>query len=119
MGINYLWDTNIAIYYLQNQFSSGAEKFIDSIILKSIPSISVITEIELLSWKSSSKKDTLIIKQFISDSNVFELDQEIKKICADIRKEYGLKLPDAIIAATSIFNNLIFNNKKHQRLSSY
>jgi predicted nucleic acid-binding protein len=121
MGINYLWDTNIAIYYLQNQFPSAAEKFIDSILLKSVPSISVITEIELLSWKSSSKKDTLIIKQFISDSNVFELDQEIKNICADIRKEYGLKLPDAIIAATSIFNNLILitrNTKDFQAIKN-
>jgi len=104
--MNYLWDTNIAIYYLQNQFPSNAEKFIDSIALETLPSISVITEIELLSWKSASKKDTHLIKQFINDCNVFELDQETKILCADIRKKHGLKLPDAVIAATSITNNL-------------
>ncbi len=121
MGINYLWDTNIVIYYLQNQFSSNAEKYIDSIVLENIPSISVITEIELLSWKNASKKDTLIIKQFINDSYVFELDPEIKNVCAEIRKKHGLKLPDALIAATSIINNLILvtrNTKDFQSIKN-
>ncbi len=29
MGIKYLWDTNTAIYYLQQQFPPAAEKFMD------------------------------------------------------------------------------------------
>lgn len=29
MGIKYLWDTNTAIYFLQQQFPPPAEKFID------------------------------------------------------------------------------------------
>jgi hypothetical protein len=29
MGIKYLWDTNMAIYYLQQQFPPQAEKYID------------------------------------------------------------------------------------------
>jgi hypothetical protein len=33
MGIKYFWDTIIAIYYLQKQFSSSAEKFHDLILL--------------------------------------------------------------------------------------
>jgi hypothetical protein len=32
MGVKYLWDTNIVIYYLQQQFTPSAEKFIDSIL---------------------------------------------------------------------------------------
>lgn len=45
MGIKYLWDTNTAIYYLQQQFPPSAEEFIDSTLSDSIPAISVITEI--------------------------------------------------------------------------
>jgi len=32
MGIKYLWDTNSAIYYLQQQFPASAEKFIDDLL---------------------------------------------------------------------------------------
>lgn len=46
--MKYLWDTNIVIYYLQQQFPPDAEKFIDTILQDSPPSISVISEIELL-----------------------------------------------------------------------
>jgi hypothetical protein len=48
MGIKYLWDTNTAIYYLQQQFPTSAEKFIDDLLKEESPVISAITEIELL-----------------------------------------------------------------------
>jgi hypothetical protein len=52
MGIKYLWDTNTAIYFLQQQFPSVAEKFVDKILLDGEPILSAITEIELLCWKT-------------------------------------------------------------------
>ena len=48
MGVKYLWDTNIAIYFLQQQFPPDAEKLIDDLLKESLPCISAITEIELL-----------------------------------------------------------------------
>lgn len=43
MGIKYLWDTNIAIYYLQRQFPLSAEEFMDGILNEFQPCISAIT----------------------------------------------------------------------------
>ena len=106
MGLTYLWDTNTAIYYLQRQFSKEAEQLMDNILSETLPAISVITEIELLCWKSASEKDVLVLKDFIKDSIVFELDQNIKTKTIEIRKNYTIKLPDAIIAATAVVNNL-------------
>lgn len=106
MGIKYLWDTNTAIYYLQQQFPVSAEKFVDSILVNSKPAISVITEIELMCWKGSSEKDNAVIKSFITDCFLFELEQSIKEQTAVIRKEVKMKLPDAIIAATALSYNL-------------
>jgi len=104
--MKYLWDTNIVIYYLQQQFSPNAEKYIDSLLLKSRPVISAITEIELLCWKTTSKKDIQVLQSFISDSFVIELEQTIKNKTAEIRKTSNIKLPDAIIAATAILYDL-------------
>lgn len=100
MGINYLWDTNTTIYYLQQQFPTTAEKFIDEILEDSDPAISVITEIELLCWKTPVDRDLKVLHNFISDVPVFELDRDIKFKTAEIRKAHRIKLPDAIIAAT-------------------
>ena len=106
MGIKYLWDTNIAIYYLQQQFPSGAEKFMDDLLKEEQLVISAITEIELLCWKTAAQKDLEVLRNFINDALVIELEQPIKLRAADIRKAYKIKLPDAIIAATALVYNL-------------
>jgi predicted nucleic acid-binding protein len=120
VGVNYLWDTNTVIYFLQRQFTPSAERFIDDILLTSRPVISATTEIELLCWKSANDNDLLTLRNFIQDSYVYELDQDIKNQTAEIRKYYNLKLPDAIIAATAIVNKLTLitrNTKDFDRLS--
>lgn len=106
MGINYLWDTNTVIYYLQQQFPLSAEKFIDDMLLTEQPVISAITEIELLCWKAISKNDLEVLHNFINEALVMELEQSIKIKTAEIRKAYRIKLPDAIIAATALIYNL-------------
>lgn len=102
MGVKYLWDTNIAIYYLQRQFPRDAEKFMDEVVKVSHPCISAITEIELLCWRSSTEKDIDVLNRFIKDALVIELEQKIKVKAANIRKDLKIKLPDAIIAATAL-----------------
>ncbi|RYX80665.1 hypothetical protein EON73_05275 [bacterium] len=63
--MKYLWDTNIVIYYLQQQFTPLAEKFIDKIIKTEKPCISAITEIELLCWKTTNENDLITLQNFI------------------------------------------------------
>ncbi|MCF8371983.1 MAG: type II toxin-antitoxin system VapC family toxin [Bacteroidales bacterium] len=106
MGIKYLWDTNIAIYYLQDLIPPSVALYIDGLILNSPPAISVISEIELLCWKTTNPDDIEILKSFINDCYVYELNNQIKMKTAEIRKQHRVKLPDAIIAATAIVFNL-------------
>ena len=106
MGINYLWDTNTAIYYLQQLFPLGGEKFMDDLLKEKQPVISAITEIELLCWKNATEKDLEVLRNFITDALVLELEQDIKLKTADIRKAHHIKLPDAIIAATALVYDL-------------
>ena len=114
MGIKYLWDTNIVIYFLQQQFPSGAEKFVDELLKEGMPIISAITEIELLCWKTASPKDIDLLHSFINDALVIEIERPIKLKTAELRKQYNIKLPDAIIADTAFYYGftLITNNIK-------
>lgn len=107
MGIKYLWDTNIAIYFLQKQFPPLAERFVDNLLKEEPPTISAITEIELLCWKTANEKDMEVLHSFINDALVIELEKAIKIKTSEIRKTNRIKLPDAIIAATALVYGLI------------
>ena len=106
MGIKYLWDTNIVVYYLQGHFTHSAELFMDGLLSRSQPAISVITEVELLCWKTSQAKDLELLQNFIDDVWVFELEKPIKLQTARIRRQHKIRLPDAIIAATALVHDL-------------
>ena len=85
----------------------------DQILVDSY-SISVINRIELLGFKGLSKDESEALNSFISNSNIFDLEENIILETIQIRKKYNIKLPDAIIAATCIVTNcsLITNNIK-------
>jgi hypothetical protein len=112
MGLSYIWDTNAIVHYLQRRYPSSGEEFINKVALNHQPVISVITEIELLCWKTAAESDIVVLNNFISNSVIYELDQNIKLKTIEIRRKFKLKLPDAIIAASALVNNhiLITNN---------
>jgi len=110
---NYLIDTNVAIYYFGLAMSSKSEEFLDKILGEGY-SISVINRIELLGFKRLNGNESDALSSFISNSNIFDLEEDIILETIQLRKKYNIKLPDAIIAATCLVNNcsLITNNIK-------
>ncbi|MEO6980228.1 MAG: type II toxin-antitoxin system VapC family toxin [Mucilaginibacter sp.] len=102
MGRGYLADTNTLIDYLENKLPEKAIELIDNTEIQ----FSVISRIELLVWRNASEEQLQIIKNFIAISTVFNLDEDIILQSIEIRKNYRLKLPDAIIAATAVVKNL-------------
>jgi predicted nucleic acid-binding protein len=99
-GNNLLLDTNIVLYLL-----SGEETLIPLLEEKNLY-LSFITQLELLSAKYLKPDDIFKIRQFISECTVIDISQEIKDITINLRQNYTLKLPDCIIAATSIWLNM-------------
>jgi predicted nucleic acid-binding protein len=68
--------------------------------------ISFISEIELQVWNPSNADDVDIYKSFVAGSQVIGINPGIIQQTIIIQKTYKLKLPDALIAATAIDNNL-------------
>ena len=100
-GTEYIWDTNIVIYFLQNQLTDDAEYFLDNLLEKSKPAISSITEIELLCWQKADEEDIKAINDFIKYSQIINLNDSVKENTVDVKKANTIKLPDAIIAASA------------------
>ena len=109
MGQKYLIDTNVLIDIQMNRLSKKGLDFLAKVINENFI-ISFITQIEYLGYKDVSKSS----EEFISLADVIEIDKHIILICIDLRKNYKIKLPDALIAATALARNLVLvtNNEK-------
>ena len=110
MKDKFLIDTNIIIYYFNGIIEDDK---IDKILKESF-NISIITKIEFLSWQKL-RKDKKLEKEalaFISNANIYELTDDISDKVIDIRQEYRVKTPDAIIGATALVHgfNIVTNN---------
>lgn len=95
-GVKYLIDTNIILYIL-----SGNETLANHLHRKNLYA-SFITEIELFGYKVLTAKEEKHVKSFLSQFRIINIDETIKQEAIALRKAYGLKLPDCIIAATAI-----------------
>ena len=118
MNGKFLLDTNAVIALLNGHASLIA-------LLQSATwvSITVITELEFLSFDGLSEQDKLLFEQFKSRIEVINLDTNdaplIQEIC-QIRQTYHLKLPDAIIGAAAIQNQatLLSNDAIFARITT-
>lgn len=101
----YLIDNNAISSFLSASLSEPAMVFMASAIDQT-PILSVITEIEALSWVSQDKTKERLLKQFVSDATILALSPEIVTECVRLRRSRKIKTPDAIIAATALVHDL-------------
>lgn len=92
--MDYLLDTNAVIYLQQGR------------LLEPLPvgfyGISVITEMELLSFTGLDETQTAWLKKFIGAVTSIQLDVKVKDRAIQLRRENRLKIPDAIIVASAL-----------------
>jgi predicted nucleic acid-binding protein len=98
----YTLDTNAILYYLKDD--SNAVSLLREIFLHDAPVyISAITELELFAFPSLSAQEHALIDEIVSTLSVIPVDSHIARLASFIRREYRLKVPDSVIAATAIF----------------
>ena len=108
MVVRRLFDTNTALYLLGDRLAeplASGEYF-----------VSVITEMELLSYPSLEAQQEAQIQSFLNKVTIVNLNSEIKRFAIELRRARKLKLPDAIIVATAmaIEAELLTNDQKLQ-----
>jgi predicted nucleic acid-binding protein len=99
MATRYVLDTNVVLYLLGGR------------LLNPLPVgkfyLSIITEMEMLSYPTISEAEVLRIRQFLSQVKVMGVGEDVKNATIALRKKYRLKLPDAIICATALSVNAV------------
>ncbi|EHQ26643.1 type II toxin-antitoxin system VapC family toxin [Mucilaginibacter paludis] len=99
-GNNIVIDTSIII----NLFNGNDE--IKPLINNRNLFVSVISEIELLSFHSLTIDDRKLLRDFLSECYIVDIEPQIKELTIDIRSKNRIKLPDSVIAATAIYFDL-------------
>ena len=103
-GNRFLLDTNAVIQL----FNGNGE--VESLLNNAdFVAMSVISEFEYLSFAGLSEKDISEYNAFRASIQVYDVpssDPMFTQLVVNARKRHGLKLPDAIIAATARANNL-------------
>jgi predicted nucleic acid-binding protein len=97
-GIDFIVDTNILIYIHEGKHE--VEPFISYSL-----AVSFVTEIELLGFSKILPNEKLLLENLLADCTIIQSSPEINRIAADLKREYKLKTPDAIVAATAISMN--------------
>lgn len=105
MGTRYLIDSNAAIDFLGSLLPIPATVKIESWVLSSRCTISIINRIELYSIVLPAAALTAV-NNFISSVQILPLSYAVADQTILIRQQYRLKLPDAVIAATCLIQNL-------------
>jgi predicted nucleic acid-binding protein len=95
-GREFVFDTNIFLY-LQSGRNDLIQLFNESSVF-----VSVITEMELLSYSELNENSEKELTEALKSCFVVDIEQPIRKIAIDLRKKCKIKLPDALICATAI-----------------
>jgi hypothetical protein len=94
MGVTGLLDTNIALYLLGGRLEAP--------LPPGDYGVSVITEMELLSWPSLTPEEETRVNAFLSSVTVCDLTAAIRIRAVKLRRDERFKLPDAIVCATAM-----------------
>jgi hypothetical protein len=110
-----LCDTDVMIEFFKG--NTSVKNILESDILPENIALSSISVMELY-FGAKNKKELILIKKFLSNFEILKLNEEITDISLNLieiySKSHGLKIPDALIGATSIYNEmpLFTYNKK-------
>jgi tRNA(fMet)-specific endonuclease VapC len=102
-GKRYVLDTNAIVALLQ-----GNAQLIQLIQNADWIGVSVISQIEFLAFSGLTQTDRQLFQQFLQRVQVIDLaaiDTMLIEKIIEIRQQYRLKLPDAIIAAMAMQNS--------------
>ena len=94
-GIDFLSDTNAIIYLLSGK--PYMQPYEDARL-----GVSVITEMELLSFPRITRDELNNLHSLLSDCTIFPLNTAVKERAISVRRTYGTKLPDSIVASTAL-----------------
>ena len=100
----YTLDTNAIIYYLDEE--PTVVPLLEPILGQDMAIfVSVVTELELLSHPGLTEEDMAVIQQLLTSVVIFPLESRLAQLAGALRRQYHLKTPDSVVAATALLTH--------------
>jgi predicted nucleic acid-binding protein len=81
-------------------------------VVNTLPIMSVITKIELLGFNGAAAAMELT-EDFVGVSTLLEVSPEVVDKTITLRRQFKIKLPDALIAATALVHDLTLISRNY------
>lgn len=99
---NLLLDTNILIYHLKAVLPPELKASLALAVSTQRAHVSVITRMEMLAWRGHNELSLNQTHGLLQLTKELPLVEPVVQEAIRLRKQFGLKLPDAVIAATAV-----------------
>ena len=90
--IRYLLKDEAVTYHLENLINKNFSIYVPAIVFA-----------EMMSYPKLTESERMTIKSFVNNFYFIPIDFSIAELGGFLRSKYKIKLPDALIAATSIY----------------
>ena len=114
----YTLDTNAILYYLKDD--ADAVAVLRGVFGENVPLyVSAVTELELFAYPNLGIEEESLIEELLATISVIPVDSRIARLAALVRRDYRLKVPDSVIAATAMFTGsklLTRNNRDFRKV---
>ena len=97
-----LLDTNILIYHLKAALPLELKASLALAVSSHRAYVSVITRMEMLAWRGHNELSLNQTYGLLQLMQELPLNEPVVQEAIRLRKQFGLKLPDAVIAATAV-----------------
>ena len=104
--MNFILDTNVVIYLQKGLLAEP--------LPHGSAAISIITEIELRGFPGLLVEQTLWLGRFLASIHSLGITSDIKESTIRLRRAHRLKIPDAIIAATTLTHGAVLLTNDEQ-----
>lgn len=105
MGASYLADTNAVIDLVVGRLPLASAGWFDAQLAAQQVAISVIPRIELLT-KTQPVSEYAFMQAFVQSVHLLSLAEAVVQYTIRLRQQHRIKLPDAIITATTLGHGL-------------
>ncbi len=102
MRKEFLFDTNVLIYFFEGNKDAAKLLEDNEFFLSSISFVELLSNLQMLPQRRE------VIKDFLLTTTIIQTNMDICEKASKLRLSYAIKLPDAIIAATAQYLGLPF-----------
>ncbi len=114
-----IFDSSVLILFLNNALPEPAVALLQDRLQEGQAFISAIVRAEVLAWRGHTAESLAASTDFLDMFQLIPAGKAVADASARIRRETGLKLPDALIAATALLQAAVLltaNGKDFRRV---